>query len=424
MDQGLYDWPRRVENMRRTLKKSDILPKNKKAISDFIAYKRSEVEHGKPISLAREVKYLSRLRLIAEEIDKPFKDLTEADVKALLGKLYKKPVMRGAKKVEPSQATKADIAIILKTFLTHIWGGDESKTDFIAVPSLKIEKLRDEDRLDWEDIITLSRAALNQRDHAFIQVLFESGCRIEECLTCLVRDAAPIENGRAYRLNIRKSKTEIRPITLIVSAPALHSWLQNHPLKNRTNFQDQKLWITIDTKHGGRNQPLNYPNARKLLLDLRERTTLKKKVNPHSLRKSSASFFAGILNDSDLKARYGWTPDSKMLRVYVNRDQRAVEEKLLIAYGLKTNGQHQESIKPQTCPVCGEVNAVHLAQCSRCRSQLGDPERVLIQEHGREVFLEASKQVAEERPEFKTMLYDRFSRIMNEKIERTKPNKA
>ncbi len=69
---SLYNWNQQIHNYKKKIRDdTKIHPKNKKAITDFVEYKASEVYNSKPISKGRQVKLLYRLRLIATETPKP-----------------------------------------------------------------------------------------------------------------------------------------------------------------------------------------------------------------------------------------------------------------------------------------------------------------------------------------------------------------
>ena len=63
--------------------------------------------------------------------------------------------------------------------------------------------------------------------------------------------------------------------------------------------------------------------------------TLNKNVNPHMLRKSSATYYADKLNRQQLCIRYGWKFSSEMPDVYISR--AGVDEEKLKEVFVKTD---------------------------------------------------------------------------------------
>jgi hypothetical protein len=64
--------------------------------------------------------------------------------------------------------------------------------------------------------------------------------------------------------------------------------------------------------------PINYPAFLKRLRTLAE-IVLKRKVNPHMLRHSSATYWAPRMNRYQLCAKYGWGFSSEMPDRYIKR---------------------------------------------------------------------------------------------------------
>jgi integrase len=56
---------------------------------------------------------------------------------------------------------------------------------------------------------------------------------------------------------------------------------------------------------------------------------LGRRVYPHLLRHSRATHLAKFLTESQLKAYFGWTQDSKMTRIYIHLSGKDVDEAIL-----------------------------------------------------------------------------------------------
>lgn len=218
----------------------------------------------------------------------------------------------------------------------------------------------------------LSKAAMNSRDRALVQVLWDTGARIEELLTLRIRDVEAIYEGQAVKLHMRKSKTDIRSPLIVRSAPALLNWIENHPLRDN---RDALLWVKVNNTNG----PMDYCTARKILMDLAKRIKFEKLVNPHNFRKSSASFFSHKLSPSELKVRFGWRQSSKMLDIYCFPDEDKINGRILELEGIKRGEPEKEKdeLMPKRCMWCSKLNPAGQEHCSTCNRPL-DPERNLL----------------------------------------------
>jgi integrase len=133
----------------------------------------------------------------------------------------------------------------------------------------------------------------NNRDKAFVLVLYESGCRIGELLSLKIRNIQPTEHGIALTV---KGKTGQRRVLIISSAPALASWLNLHPYRNNP---DSLVWLGIGNRN--KNDSLRYPAVCMLLRKLAEKSGVKKGVNPHAFRHARATHLANRLTEAQMK---------------------------------------------------------------------------------------------------------------------------
>ena len=131
-------------------------------------------------------------------------------------------------------------------------------------------------------------------------VLFDSGARAEELLNVRLKREHVFwkEDLNCYMIRLEYSKTKPRTISLPLSTSYMTSWLEVHPAKD--NPQAQLF-------------PMTYP-AMKMVVSRLGRRALGKRVTPHMLRHSSATFYANKLkNPYKLCYRYGWTMASEMV---------------------------------------------------------------------------------------------------------------
>ena len=392
----------------KKLNASDICEENKKRILEFVDYKIEE----DGIEVLRQIKYIGKLRLIAEHLEMPFDKATKADIQQLVKKIYSLKVALGKGKTpkEITESNKADYLINLKTFFKWLKHSEHpEETEGIKIPKGKRKVVSYSDMLTWEDIVFLTKFVVNSRDKAFIQVLWESGARIEELLTLLIKDVEVVHNGRAIVLHLTKSKTELRSIGVVRSAPALINWLENHPMRAD---RDAPLWV--NTMHG--DKPLSYPGVRSFLLNIKDRAKFNKPMNPHNFRKSSASYFSHILTESETKKRFGWTQDSPMLSIYCHPDENRINEKIMEFEGIiqKTPEEKQkedERLKPKRCAFCEKLNPVGQEYCVLCKRPL-NAEINLLQSQVENAFSDGMREFTSQYPE----LLNKYFEFMRAKI--------
>ncbi|MEM2960958.1 MAG: site-specific integrase, partial [Candidatus Bathyarchaeia archaeon] len=198
----------------------------------------------------------------------------------------------------------------------------------------------------------------NPRDKAFIMALYESGARIGELGSMLIRDVRFEEGYTALSL---RGKTGARRVIVVASTPYLMSWLENHPLRDRP---EAPLWVNLGTVN--RYKAMSYPALAKVLKVAAERAGLEKKVHPHKLRHSRATFLASRLTEAQMSQVFGWRQGSKMPGIYVHLSGRDLDDAILGVYGLRKQEETEPKLKPKVCPRCQTPNQFDARFCSRC----------------------------------------------------------
>jgi len=376
MEFDIYNWNKRQAAQLQLLLDSNISDTDKKLIQSYLKY-RVETDN---ISVPTVVRYLSAFRVIAESFTGSFSDLTEVKVKSILSTLFSRMVRHGSGGLQDmSDSNKRNYARAFKSLLEYMQthGYANVNPGWVRSPRKPPPKrLKSYELLTWEDILLLSSVALTSRDQAIVQVLFDSGLRIGELLTLEIRDVEVIYDGAAINLHLRQSKTIVRDVVIVRSAPALLDYLQAHPNKQGSS----KVFLNNCSPF----HPMLYDSARKILRDIMKRSPIRKPVNPHSFRKSSVSHVAHVLNESELKTRFGWTQDSRMFNTYVHMDERRVNNHFLEIEGVVEPGvkQQQEfALKPQTCAWCNKINPLGAVYCSQCKRPLNAQESFITVQH-------------------------------------------
>src|ERR1700690_1135743 len=85
------------------------------------------------------------------------------------------------------------------------------------------------DLLTGAEIMAMIAAAKNDRDAALIAILYDSGCRIGELLSCKVKHVE--FDAEECNITFPKSKTVARTSLLIFAKGYLETYLKRHPMR-------------------------------------------------------------------------------------------------------------------------------------------------------------------------------------------------
>lgn len=291
----------------------NIIHQNKKLILRFIRDcrlgKTIKNRQKKSIGIARCLKYIHILKILSNRFNKPFKEVTQDDMEKFIESLendtFAYEIRSNGKnnKSKPrkyANSTKLDYKNTIRKFYKWLLGDNKVYPELVDwIDTYEVQK--EIPTLTREEVEKLSDIS-NIRDKAVIMFLFDSGARIEEALNIKVKDLSKVDD--VYKVRITVSKTKPRTIHLPICSKYLDLWLQNY--SNRTD--DSFLF------------PLTY-NSTRMMLHRKSKTILNnKRVTPHLLRHSSATYYANHLSHFQLCYRYGWSMASKMPNRYLDRE--------------------------------------------------------------------------------------------------------
>ena len=347
MKLDIHHHKRGLEQERRRIENSiDISKKNKKLIIEF----RDEcIAQG--LGIARIYHYMQRLKRLAIIFKKDFDRATKGELKKLVAEFESKNL---------SDWTKHDYKVTLKKFYKWLAGSEEypDKIRWLKTTMKNSNHKLPSELLTEEDIDKLVKATFNARDKAFIRVLYESGCRIGELAGLKIKNIQFDDYGAQL---IVDGKTGMRRIRIIASAPALATWLDNHPDKEDP---DSYVWVRIEPKNS--KDLLCYNGLRAVLHKAAKRAGIKKRSNPHLFRHSRATYLANKITEAQMKEIFGWTQSSEMASVYVHMSGRDTDDALLKLAGLKNEKKEESKPKVSKCSRCKELNDHLACFCRRC----------------------------------------------------------
>lgn len=335
----------------------DMLPENKKLAKEFKRKAYASSLMGKH----RLMKYRTFFRNFDKILKKPFDQVERKDLEEVITEIKSR--------IDWKQSTKADFLKMLKRYYKILYDMEDQDrhpeiVDWIKIDKPKLPPINYEDVPKWDDILEMARQTLNTRDRALIKSLWESGNRIGEHLTLLIKDVEEGENG--VYLNIRESKTEPRKVFIRLSAEDVTEWRENHPLKH-----ENKAPLFPTFKDPGK--ALSHQYAYKMMKRLKRDAGVDKKIYPHMLRHGSASYFCDWLSDSDMDSKYGWTGNTR--NRYQHKNTRSVESKIMKMSGdedsnhVKNIYEDRENNK-KTCFHCKQENNIDRIRCWNCRRSL------------------------------------------------------
>lgn len=334
---------------------SDLSDENKLAILEFADDLLSE-----GLSDHRIVKYCHFLKYIARHLGKSFSSATKKDLQKLLLKI---------ERTDYAEWTKHEFKVTLKRFYRWMRKTEDypAEVSWIKTTIRNRNSKLPEELLTEQEVKKAIETCDHPRDKALIAVLWESGARIGEVLTLRIKHVQLDQYGAFLILN---GKTGMRRVRIISSAPYLTSWLNLHPSKDNVA---SPLWVELRQKaHSDVRQAVNYSNACLRVKKIFKKAGIKKRIYPHLLRHSRATFLARHLTDAQMKQYLGWVQGSDMASIYVHMSARDVDDALLKLYGVKSDvaTDHESLLKPITCMRCQEVNPATFRFCGKCSSPL------------------------------------------------------
>jgi site-specific recombinase XerD len=337
----------------KRVKKADISEHNKDLIRKWGTYLLANNRTPQ-----RVTKLSIELRKIAQLLKKDFESATRTDIEEIVTAINSMKMW--GKNISPQ--TMRDYKITLKMFYKWLLGNDEESpviVRWVKLNSKISEKQLNGRLITTEDIKQLLTICDNDRDRAFISLIWETGSRIGEMLNLKIKD---FNNFGSYSKVRLYGKTGERNCVIIYSVPYLNKYLDLHP--NREN-SDAYLWYCNGSYRHHKN--LNYIGAVKLIKRAFLRAKINKKCNPHIFRHSRATEMARHLTEQQMCLYFGWVMGSKQIRTYVHASGRDVDDSILKYYGVKSPTENTIlEVASINCPRCKTVNASNASYCQTC----------------------------------------------------------
>jgi integrase len=366
----IHQYDKRYHSVTAHLLASDISARNKELVLGY----RDACLVRQLCGKVRLIRVIGCLEQLARRLGKDFDHVTTADVHGLIATLL-------ARKPAYSKASIATYKAILKRFLTWVSNPDEFGHHTPApanVAWLTVHlRRRDEHRLQRHDLLlpTDVTAAVatthNPRDRALLEMLWETGGRVGEIGNLQRKHITPTQHG--YHLDLT-GKTGQRSVLIVSSAPALTEWLNHHPDAN----PEAPVWHHY--QYRAALDFVGYRTISQLIKNAFCRAQVKKRIYPHIFRHSRATFVlaTGLMNESQAKAYFGWTPGSNVLSHYAHLLASDANNAILRENHLAPATPTQDTNRPRSCPHCQAMNPKASPRCIRCNALLDEQRAILL----------------------------------------------
>jgi site-specific recombinase XerD len=297
-----------LEEFLDKIRNFDIDKTNAKLIADFCRYC-----FANSLSLGRIKKYGYTLKTISKMLDKKFDNAKKKDIEELMIKL---------EQTDYTEHTKHDFKVSVKKFYRWLRKKQNPiETEWIKTTVRKNKIKLPSELLTTDDINKMIAYAKNPRDRAFIWVLYQSGCRIDEILNLKIKDVSFDEYSAIANV---LGKTGSRRIRIFDNKNYLKFWLDNHKFKdNKESF----VFTSISTN--ATNDRMDYHSVVSMLKTIAKKCDIKKPINPHQFRHSRATELANKLTEAQMCQMFGWVQGSNMPSVYVHLSGRDLDEPLM-----------------------------------------------------------------------------------------------
>jgi integrase len=226
--------------------------------------------------------------------NRPLRQIKEEDVRKWL--LWTK-----SSYIKPSTFSRRVIAV--KSFLKGI-----NRQDLASViPAIRYSYVSETMLITQQDIDAILSACKNKLETAFIYMLRDTGCRVEELLTLRKQNIIHDDLGIYIKVT---GKTGIRAVRLMESV----KW-------------GRWLFDSISDYNGlvFKNHTYNWA----YWIFRRASGKLNKPLHPHQFRHLKATEMLRIHTEAIVKKYLGWSEDSRMTKYYNHLSSRDVDESLL-----------------------------------------------------------------------------------------------
>lgn len=304
---------------------------------------------------------------------------------------------------ENKQSTQNVFLTAYKGFLK--WLIATEKDQYLKLSRIEgIKTNNGTDLLSKKDILTggelerIFRAMKNLKDRAFIEVLYESGGRINE-VALLKWDQIEFIDNHAV-LTVKSKTNKERKIPLHISSMVLKQWIHQYP--HGVEPDKYVFYGRASAQYKG----MSYNTAYRIVTDAAKEAGIAKHVHPHMLRHTRVTDLLRLgIPEQTIKMIIWGSVSSEMLKVYAHLTPTDAVNDMNMRMGIETGsnrGPLADVVCPMQCPRCCSINSKLHLFCGACG------ERLRKEAEG---FLNATRVGIEETVFYKMIMEDVDARI-------------
>lgn len=315
---------------------ADISDRNKDLILKFLRDaqigKTVVGKAKKKIGPSTQSCYIQHLRRLMEFVKHDLDAVTQDDMEQFITALESGEIRSKAPRVRGTELATAgsplsvryqvNIKKTIKKFYKWLWGESGRYAEIIEWIDTYCEA-KEIPALTEAEVGALLDRAKTPLQRAVIQVLFDGGFRISELLNIRLRHVRLITvdpehpDGQCFAARVPFSKTTRRTVVLPMQMTSkwLSMWLEEHPARSEIAEDG-----TITARDVNAQLFPMTDNAVRLLVGRLGRAALGKRVYPHLLRHTSATYWCNRLPYFKFCKRFGWSMTSAMPQRYIDRE--------------------------------------------------------------------------------------------------------
>jgi integrase len=213
------------------------------------------------------------------------------------------------------------------------------------------------------------------RDKAMYGVAVEGALRSGELLGLKIRDVQSTSYG--YDITV-SGKTGSSTFPVVLFAPLLTQWLNQHPFKNDP---EAPLWPKRKaTRSGGRYNGIKVDATYRPMKRYAKLAGISKSISLHWLHHSKITWTAKDkktrISDEMAKKMFRWGKGSTMFSRYTHLHGTDSKNAFLSLAGVKIEEDSVEdkTLDPKKCFNCGTLNSAEFLHCSNCGMVLKEEE--------------------------------------------------
>jgi len=353
----------RLAESEKALEKSDLSPKQKNDIHDFVEYLKA-----KGVSGARINRYIYFLIKLSKIINKPISKITPKDITLFLSQTS-----------DQAEWTIYTNKNMIKTYLRYKFKIPSSQSLPIEYSELlkaqrPANKLTPNDLISPEEFVELTKN-IPLKWKALFWLLYETGLRPEEALLLQMKD---LEIGDSVikvtvRFGKMRKKQQPRVVFAVRGFNVLVRWLEENPFKDDPNgylFPANGNSKKGESRTNYVNRPMRWATVNKRLKTWgKER--LGKNITLYTFRHTALTTIYSTLPTEIARRLAGHTAGSRNINVYVHLRTNELMNTYLTALGYKKKNDKNDVIGVR-CPMCNRLNPVGALVCYNCGHVLSD----------------------------------------------------